>query len=136
MPNTSLIPIGSVIAIDKIKISSRLLKEKSKNIIDYNDYKIVEYKITDGGEIGYIIEAGNSTLWIFNDELSDKTIKEYSIEIKGNNQPLINTGSNTFERIFNLKKMRITVNGSTEIKSMMNPFFFFKWLLYSSKDVF
>ena len=76
-----LIPIGAKIKVDKSKIENLLPNKLLDDLPQMINGEIVDYKMTDGMGIGYVLMTENNLkIWIFNTELNEKTRKEYSLE--------------------------------------------------------
>ena len=76
-----LIPIGAKIKVDKSKIENLLPSKLLENLPKTINGEIVDYKMTDGMGIGYVlITEDNIKIWIFNTELNEQTRIEYSLE--------------------------------------------------------
>ena len=127
-----LIPIGTEIKVDKSKIEN-ILPNKLMDDLPQTIYgKVVDYKMTDGRGIGYVLMTENNIkIWIFTAELNDQTRKDYKIEdpIKPNSQISIS---------FLLGKYKLTydLNGNRNIKTITNPLNLFNWLIFTLKDTF
>ena len=76
-----LIPIGTKIKVDKSKIENLLPNKLLDDLPQMINGEIVDYKMTDGMGIGYVLMTENNLkIWIFNTELNEQTRKEYSLE--------------------------------------------------------
>ena len=76
-----LIPIGTKIKVDKSKIENLLPNKLFDNLPQLIIGEIVDYKMTDGKGIGYVLKAEDNTkIWVFNTELNEQTRREYKIE--------------------------------------------------------
>ena len=123
---SDLFQIGSEVSIDVNRIKDRIPEELFKKLQKDSSGVIIDYKITDGTDIGFFIKLDDeSTHWFFNKEL-----REYACKIKA-----IKTNKNT-----NIKPNRIIsyqyTEHSKELAYILNPLNFAKWLIYSSKDIF
>ena len=132
METNPLIPIGTKIKVDKSKIEKLLPNKLLDNLPQMIKGEIIDYKMTDGKGIGYVLKAENNTkIWIFNTELNEQTKREFKIEstTKSNSQNI----NNLF-----LGKYKITyeLNGNRNVKTTINPVNIFKWLMFTLKDIF
>tara|TARA_Y100001968_G_C19400086_1_gene740529 strand:+ start:381 stop:779 length:399 start_codon:yes stop_codon:yes gene_type:complete len=127
-----LIPIGTKIKVDKSKIEnikSIKILEKLPQIICG---KIIDYKMTDGVDIGYVlITENNIKIWVFNNELDEQTKKEYNIEIKSRSENILSK-----ELIIALDKVNYELNGTKKIKTLLNPSNLIGWMIFTLKDIF
>ncbi len=102
--------------------------------------KVLDYKLTDGQEIGFILELNNgSNSWFFSNE-----IKACEEEINSNSI----TKFQSFHQIdfqkstnFNKRTTRSRIVSKKplvgmKIVELLNPINFSRWLIYSLKDVF
>ena len=127
-----LIPIGTKIQVDKPNIENllpnKLLDKLPEKIIG----KIVDYKMTDGMGIGYVLETeDNLKIWIFTNELNLKTRREYKIDEINKNQ---NKKNNDY--ILGKYNINFEINGNRRIKTLANPLNLIKWLTFTLKDIF
>ena len=113
------------IDIDMSQLSDQLPERLINTLKKDRKGKFIDYKMTDGGGIGIIVELNDgSKNWFFGDELSarEKSISLDKIAI-GKSNRLMNRS--------NFKEPDI----NSEIKELLNPMNFIKWLLYSVKDI-
>jgi len=127
-----LIPIGARIKVDKSKIENlladKILDELPQMIIG----KVIDYKMTDGKDIGYVLMTDNNLkIWIFNSELNEQTRKEYKIE-----DSKISTNIITKELLSRIDKVQYNLSGNRSIKTIANPFNLISWLIFTLKDIF
>tara|TARA_B100000965_G_scaffold330279_1_gene293983 strand:+ start:220 stop:618 length:399 start_codon:yes stop_codon:yes gene_type:complete len=126
-----LIPIGAKIKVDKTKIENLLPNKLFDNLPQMINGEIVDYKMTDGMGIGYVLlTENNEKIWIFNSELNEQTRKEYKIDD-------INKSSiqNNNALIFGKDKFIYEINGNRSIKSISNPINLINWLIFTLKDI-
>ena len=77
-----LIPIGERIEVDKSKIENLLPNKLLDDLPQMISGEIVDYKMTDGMGIGYVIMTENNIkIWIFATELNEQTRREYRIAV-------------------------------------------------------
>ena len=127
-----LIPIGTKIKVDKSKIENLLPNKLMDSLPQMINGEVVDYKMTDGMGIGYVLITENSLkIWVFNSELNEKTRKEYKIE--------------SLNQSYNLKRNNLTIgkhmvvyklNGNKDIKSIVSPINLIKWIIFTMKDIF
>ena len=76
-----LIPVGARIKVEKSKIENVLPKKILDDLPQLINGKVIDYKMTDGMDIGYVLMTENNLkIWIFKNELNEQTRKEYKIE--------------------------------------------------------
>ncbi len=123
MASASQIEIGSKAQIDLERIQDRIPTDLFKRLKDAPHGIVLEYKITDGKGIGFVLQLNDgSTSWFFDDEIKKTTTKAES------------TNKQTFMVV---KKTRPYQSGHGETPiELLNPINFMKWLNYSLKDVF
>ena len=126
-----LIPLGSKIKVDKSKIKDELQKKLLDDLPQMINGKVIDYKMTDGMGIGYVlITENNLKIWIFNNELNDQTKKEYQIEDTNDYTLLL-----TKDLISRLDKVNYEINGNRSIKTLANPINLISWLIFTIKDI-
>ena len=127
-----LIPLGSKIKVDKSKIKDELQKKLLDDLPQMINGKVIDYKMTDGMGIGYVlITENNLKIWIFNNELNDQTKKEYQIEDTNDYTLLL-----TKDLISRLDKVNYEINGNRSIKTLANPINLISWLIFTLKNIF
>ena len=127
-----LIPIGTNVRVDKSKIENLLPNKLLDNLPQIINGEIIDYKMTDGMSIGYVLMTENNIkLWIFNTELNAETRKTHEIEDSNNSY---NTEINA--RILGKFKLDYQINGNKKIKTIINPINLISWLILTLKDVF
>ena len=127
-----LIPIGSKIKVDKSKIENILPNKLFDDLPQIINGEIVDYKMTDGMGIGYVlITENNLKIWIFNTELNDQTRKDYML---GETNKYYN--SQNSDLILGNNKVTYKINGNRNIKTIANPINLFNWLIFTMKDIF
>ena len=111
--------------IDMSQLSDQLPDKLIKTLRKDGRGKFLDYKMTDGGGIGIVVELNDgSKNWFFEDELR---CRDNSIYLTGSTI----SKSNKFpdQNIFQGPE----ING--EITELLNPMNFIQWLMYSLKDV-
>ena len=127
-----LIPVGSMIKVEKSKIENVLPKKILDDLPQIIDGEVIDYKMTDGMGIGYVlITENNLKIWIFNNELNEQTKKEYEIEDSNRSTNLI-----TKELLSQIDKVEYELSGNRSIKKIANPFNLISWLIFTLKDIF
>ena len=127
-----LIPVGTMIKVEKSKIENVLPKKILDDLPQLINGKVIDYKMTDGMDIGYVLMTENNIkIWIFNNELNEQTKREYKIE--SSNKP---TNLLTIELLSRIDKVEYDLNGNRSIKKLANPFNLIKWLIFTLKDIF
>tara|TARA_Y100001968_G_scaffold94465_1_gene84838 strand:+ start:1912 stop:2310 length:399 start_codon:yes stop_codon:yes gene_type:complete len=127
-----LIPIGAKIEVEKSKIENLLPNKLMDNLPKIINGKIIDYKMTDGMGIGYVlITENNQKIWIFNSELNKQTKIKYKIE--NINTSYIKSSNNFILRRY---KVIYEMNGNRYIKTIVNPINLIKWLIFTLKDIF
>ena len=127
-----LIPVGSVIKIEKAKIDNVLPKKILDDLPQMINVEVIDYKMTDGMDIGYVLMTeSNIKIWIFNNELNEETKREYKIESSNKATNLL-----AIEILSRIDKVEYELNGNRSIKKLANPFNLISWLIYTLKDIF
>ncbi len=127
-----LIPIGAKIKVDKSKIEDLLPNKILDDLPQLINGEIVDYKMTDGMDIGYVLlTEKNQKIWIFNTELNEQTRREYNID---DTNKLHNRKNNNL--ILGIYKVDYVMNGNRNIKTITNPINLINWLIFTMKDVF
>ncbi len=127
-----LIPVGARIKVDKSKIENLLADKILDDLPQMINGEVVDYKMTDGKDIGYVLLTDNNLkIWIFNSELNEQTRKEYKIE-----DSKIQTNIITKELLSRIDKVEYNLSGNRSIKRISNPFNLISWLIFTLKDIF
>ena len=127
-----LIPVGARIKVDKSKIENLLADKILDDLPQMINGEVVDYKMTDGKDIGYVLMTENNLkIWIFNSELNEQTRKEYKIE-----DSKISTNLITKELSSQIIKINYDINGNRSIKKLANPINLISWLIFTLKDIF
>ena len=93
--------------------------------------KIVDYKMTDGMGIGYVLMTeNNQKIWIFSAELNEQIKSEYKIEDR---EKYYNTKNN--DLILGKYKVAYSINGNRNIRQISNPINLINWLIFTLKDI-
>ena len=132
MKISTLIPIGARIKVDKSKIENLLAEKILDDLPQTINGEVIDYKMTDGMDIGYVLMINNNLkIWIFNSELDEQTRREYKIEDSKSSNNAI-----TKELLSRIDKFEYNLNGNRSIKKIANPFNLFSWLIFTLKDIF
>ena len=127
-----LIPIGSKLKVDKSKIKNELPEKLLNDWPQIINGEVVDYKMNDGMDIGYVIMTDNNQkIWIFSRELNEETKREYNINETNQSTTLI-----TRELISQINKVDYDINGNRSIKTLANPINIISWLIFTLKDIF
>ena len=127
-----LIPVGSMIKVEKSKIENVLPKKILDDLPQIINGEVIDYKMTDGMDIGYVLMTDNNLkIWIFNNELNEQTKKEYEIEDSNRSTNLI-----TKELLSQIDKVEYELSGNRSIKKIANPLNLISWLIFTLKDIF
>ncbi len=116
----SLATIGSTVNINLQRINENLSNDLKQLLSEHPYGKVVGYKITDGVDIGLILELKNGeNFWFFEEEVNTNT-KNYKASKYISNKAITN-----YKRF----------NYSREFKEVLNPLNFIKWVRISLNDV-
>jgi len=127
-----LIPIGTKIKVDKSKIENLLQNKSMDDLPQIINGEIVDYKMTDGMGIGYVLKTeNNQKIWIFNTELNEQTRKEYRLEETNKYY-----NSKNSDLILGKYKVAYEINGNRNIKTIASPINLINWLIFTMKDIF
>ena len=127
-----LIPIGEKIKVDKSKIENLLPNKLLDDLPQIINGVIVDYKMTDGMGIGYVlITDNNQKIWIFNTELNQQTKNEYRLEETNKYTNLRNS-----DLILGKYKVTYEINGNRNIETIANPINLINLLIFTMKDIF
>ena len=127
-----LIPVGSMIKVEKSKIENVLPKKILDELPQIINGEVIDYKMTDGMDIGYVLVTDNNLkIWIFNNELNEQTKKKYEIEDSNRSTNLL-----TKELLSQINKVKYELSGNRSIKKIANPFNLISWLIFTLKDIF
>ncbi len=135
----ALVKIGSEVSIDLRSIKDRVPTELVREIARNPRAKVVDYKMTDGTGIGLVLQlSSGTTSWFFETEIQS-TNGIYEISQNGDIDNDINSFINIRPTKFQDSLLTTYVpepSKASGILDMFNPTYFFRWLLYSLKDVF
>ena len=126
-----LIPLGTNLKVDKSKIENVIPEKLLNNLPQMINGQVIDYKMNDGMDIGYVLMTENKLkVWIFSTELDEQTKKEYKI---GYINSSINFEAN--QLILGSFKDNYKINGNRDLKTILNPFNLFGWLIFTLKDI-
>tara|TARA_Y100001968_G_scaffold19623_1_gene15409 strand:- start:93 stop:482 length:390 start_codon:yes stop_codon:yes gene_type:complete len=127
-----LLKVGSSVKVELTKVKDELPIYLYNKIKTNPIAKIIDYKMTDGTGIGFVLEfESGERSWFFNEELS--CLSEQSNQIKNDSKNIyIKSAINKRERDSRIKR-EYKVNN--DIRKIINPLNFLSWLIYSSKDI-
>ena len=126
-----LIPIGAKIKVDKSKIENLLPNKLLDTLPKQINGEIVDYKMTDGMGIGYVLMTENDQkIWIFNTELNEQTRQEYNLE-----ENIKSYNPQNSDLILGKYKVAYEINGNKNIITIVNPINLINWLIFTMKDI-
>ena len=132
MQSKSLIPIGSEINIYKSTIKTDLPQALLTKLPMEITAKIIDYKMTDGNGIGYVLMTENNLkIWIFSNELNEQAKRKYAIE-----EVSLDNNINIGRTIIRDYVEEFQLNNDYKISYLLNPINLLKWTLYTLKDIF
>ncbi len=118
--------IGIEIEIDANHLRDRVSEDLNKKLLMETTGTIVDYKITDGTEIGFFVKLKDETThWFFKEEI---------YPLGGQRQKL--RAFNKSSKGYQANNYKIDFALSKQISYVLNPINFAKWFLSSSKDIF
>ncbi|WP_320667203.1 DUF2862 domain-containing protein [Prochlorococcus sp. MIT 1307] len=122
-----LISIGSQVKIAPEKVRDRVPRRLSELLSEQPFGTVVDYKMTDGTSIGFILELSDGSIsWFFQEELK-------ILEEGGASLALINEKA---REVAKGKIIEYPIINTNNIIDILNPFNFLRWLLYSLKDIY
>ena len=122
-----LVKIGSPVKINVNLSKDRLAAKTLSAIKESSNFKVKDFRLTDGKGIGVIVEFSNGQEeWFFENE----------IEILDENGKVIPRDDIAEKNIFFNILKNLKYKPKTNIKELISPINFFSWLIYSFKDIF
>ncbi len=121
------IPLGSPVIIDTIKSKYNLKNEANREIALMPEGIVADYSSELSGEFLIVKLRSNIEIKVSENELSECTRNYYSDEI---------FSLGLVKRIKDFFNIEFVLTGNREIKSLLNPFTFLKWIKFTIKDVF
>ncbi len=132
MDKLELIPIGSEITLDINKIKDKVSPKVLKKIYSNPNCIILDYKMTDGTGLGYVIRTKEDIkLWVFTYELSKETINKFNI----NSVSKLDQDHKQIQIFTKTITERVDISGNRSVISTINPLNMIKWLIYTTKDI-
>ena len=122
------IPLGSPVIIDTIKSKYNLKNEANREIGLMPEGIVADYSSELSGEFLIIKLRSNIEIKVSENELSECTRNYYFAD------EIFSSG--LVKRIKDFFKIEFVLTGNREIKSLLNPFTFLKWIKFTIKDVF
>ncbi len=136
-----LYKIGSKVLVDLNRVEDRISPSLLEILRINPQGQVMGYKITDGMGIGVVLQLSDkSRSWFFkaellatsDDEFEDSLPIESSDEIVRNSLVEIKA-----EKEFVYKQSsKFSFENNSNIFFLMNPLNFFRWFIFSTKDVF
>ena len=119
---SDLLEVGSSVIIDINSIEDRLSESLKIKLAANSSARILDYKLTDGTGIGFLLELSDGTKnWFFSHEIS--SLKENTIVELKKSQSFFNDS-------------RQSIYSGNEIGYVTNPINFVKWLNSVTSDIF
>ena len=122
------IPLGSPVIIDTIKSKYNLKNEANREIGLMPEGIVADYSSELSGEFLIIKLRSSIEIKVSENELSECTRNYYFSDES--------FSSGLVKRIKDFFKIEFVLTGNREIKSLLNPFTFLKWIKFTIKDVF
>tara|TARA_Y100001968_G_scaffold50564_1_gene41226 strand:- start:6880 stop:7311 length:432 start_codon:yes stop_codon:yes gene_type:complete len=133
-----LCKLGSKVKIDVEKIKEKfpavLINQIKKNPVG----TVIDYKMTDGSDIGIVVELENKAIgWFFYREINELS-KEGNVIYKSDTKE--NTGGldNILLKIIDTSIAKSDIksfNVKSNINNLLKPTTFLNWFIYSIKDI-
>ena len=123
-----LVKVGSLVNINVNLSKDRLSSKTLKAINDSSNFKVKDFRLTDGKGVGVIVEFSNGEEeWFFENEIE-------ILDDKGKIIPR----EDALERNISISNLLkdLKYKPRTNVKELINPINFFSWLIYSIKDIF
>ena len=122
------IPLGSPVIIDTIKSKYNLKNESNREIALMPEGIVSDYISELSGEFLIIKLRSNIEIKVSENELSECTRNYYfSDEF---------FYSGLLKYIKDFLNIKFVLSGNREIKTLLNPFTFLKWIKFTIKDIF
>ena len=132
MESKGLIPIGSEITIYKSKIKTVLTQELLTTLPREITASIIDYKITDGKGIGYVLMTDSKLkIWIFSNELNEEIKGKYGIDDIYFSESINSNGS-----LISRYVREVELTSNYKVSYLLNPINLIKWSIYTLKDIF
>ena len=131
---TPLVDKGENVKVLLSKVKDRIPKSLYKSLLEDSFGQVSDYKMTDGGMIGYILKLRDgSTIWFF-----DYEIYEHGKDAGSNSSRLYSTNlhSNVETSVSDLIIGEWIPRKGLTLIELFNPLNFLKWIVFSLKDNF
>ena len=128
MTDKRKIPLGSPVIIDTLNSKYNLNNKSNRDIALMPEGIVTDYICEPSVDFLIVKLRSNIQIKVTENELSECTRNYYL------NDELNSSGLLKFiKKLFNVELVSI---GNKEIKYLLNPFTFLKWIIYTLKDVF
>ncbi len=125
--------IGSKVSVDLDCLLDPVPKALLDLLTNNPQGEVVDYRMTDGDGIGFVLQLSDgSTKWFFAEEL-EKTLNEQSLDEQDENNSSLK--NNTFNQFMPKRNIPNSPKVKDGILPLFNPLNFIKWLIYSLSDV-
>ena len=137
----TLIEIGSTVEVDPILVRDRIPNDLLKLLSDNPEGTVIDYKMTDGSGTGVVLRLMDGSInWFFYEELKGAKVGTLPLvlnEGKFQKESISLEKKSIFQSNRNHSKLfNSPIKKGIAIVEMFNPIIFFRWLLYSLKDVY
>ena len=133
----SLIQIGSrakvALALVRDRIPGRLIQLLS----DHPFGTVIDYKMTDGRGIGFVLEFSDGSIyWFFDDEIGAFDGEKITLNFNNEMRPSLKIIDSLNKSKNNIQIFDQPIHTEKKMIDLLNPVKFLRWLLYSLKDVY
>ena len=136
-----LVEKGSKVTVDLDMVLDRMPTSLLKVLSADPGGTVVDYKMTDGRGIGLVLKMSDGSInWFFSEELETfegqslpLLLKDQSYKKGGSGSLLVGASVKVKTPIQVYEGSILVANG---IMDLINPVNFFKWLIYSLKDIY
>jgi len=116
------------VIIDTIKSKYNLKNESNREIAFMPEGIVTDYTCELSGEFMIVKLRSNIEIKVSESELSECTRNYYFSD------GIVSSG--VLKRIKDFLKIEFVLTGSKEVKYLLNPFTFLKWIKFTIKDIF
>ncbi len=117
-----LLELGSTVEVDIEKINDNIPIELRESLSKSPLGEVIDYRITDGTNIGLIIRLKDGKqIWIFPEEIKHNSATKNDIT--------------KIDSAYKFNQTKEIFNNDKDIRSVLNPINFIKWLKFSTKDL-
>ena len=136
-----LLDIGTPVRVVLGRFQDRIPQRLTQSLEAKATGKVVDYKITDGQGIGFIVQFSDASIhWFFDYELEIIGLEDISLNPSRGTTSLFKINLQLVDQ----QKPHIFKDSSVDkpaisfeyLLNFLSPFNFIRWLLYSLKDVF